>query len=588
MKAPITVADRRRWMVRLLKWRIRLQQPTSLEFFDSPLLWAGLVGFLGALSSVLFREALAALGRFVSQSTLPLEQAVETMSSLQRLLIPTIGALCAGAVLSLGKRLVTSASHADFMEAVTLGDGKISVSNTLVRTISSLVTNGTGGSIGREGPMVQSAAMLASLVGEMANLSPARRRLLVACGAAAGIACAYNAPITGALFVAEILMGSIAMESFGPLVFSSAIATTTARQFLGAEPVYKMPPNLFATVPNWQLADYAMLGVLAGCLAPVFLNLLRQSESLFKILNLPLVVRFGLGGLILGLISLYEPRVWGNGYVVVESILNSPLTFWVLLDILLFKLLATAATTGSGAVGGVFTPTLFCGAVLGALFAKIQAHLLPWGFDPASFAVVGMGCFLSATTRAPVMSIIIIFEMTLSYGAIMPLMLACTTSFYVARQWGGESMYSAHLRGAKPKGTPLFLMIVGDLMKKNPLTIPSNYTFSKIISTFAAHTFKHLYVVDKEGKLVGAIALQDLKPFLQDTDVPAVVLALDLVQDIPMLSVNDSLQESLAVFSQHDGERLPVVDSRSSRVLVGSLSKTDVLLTLAHGLDNKV
>jgi CIC family chloride channel protein len=437
--------------------------------------------------------------------------------------------------------------------------------------------------------MVQSASMLASLAGRLGNLSLARRRLLVACGAAAGIACAYNAPITGALFVAEILLGSIAMESFGPLVLSSVVATVTVHQFLGTEPVYKMPSNLFQNVPSWQLVDYLILGGFAGLLSPVFLKLLRLSEKVFNATSLPITLRFGLGGLVVGIISLHAARVWGNGYEVVESVLSSPWTFWALLDILIFKLLATAATTGSGAVGGVFTPTLFCGAIIGALFAQAQLFLMgSWHLDPASFAVVGMGCFLSATTRAPIMSIIIMFEMTLTYGAVMPLMLACTTAFYVARQLGGESMYSRHLRSDSANNVrPLFLLHVGDLMKTKPITISATTPFAKIIEIFAAHTFKHIYVVDQNNCLLGAISLQDLKPFLSDSNVPATVIALDLVQDIPSLTSRDSLQESLVVFSKHDGERLPVVENQEDRMLVGAISKTDVLLTLAHGNQGK-
>jgi CIC family chloride channel protein len=196
-----------------------------------------------------------------------------------------------------------------------------------------------------------------------------------------------------------------------------------------------------------------------------------------------------------------------------------------------------------------------------------------------------MGCFLAATTRAPIMSILIIFEMTLDYATVMPLMLACVSAFYVSRQLAPQTIYSRQLHGKAESEPPLFLLHVRDLMKKNPLCVGETVGFAEIAAALASHTFKHLYVVDAQGRFVGAIALQDLKPFLQDKDLPEVVIALDLMHDdIPVLASDASLKESLDIFSRHDGERLPVLDNVRDRRLVGSLAKTDVLLTIAHGL----
>ncbi len=187
--------------------------------------------------------------------------------------MPATGGLIAGSILLFGQKWSTAGKAADFMEAVVLGNGVIRVRATVVKSLSSLVTISSGGSIGREGPMVQLASMLGSMLGRLGKFSPARLRLLVACGAAAGIACAYNAPLTGAFFVAEIVLGSIAMESIGPMIVSSVVATVVATQFLGAQPVYHMPN--FGPVPNWQLIAHALLGVFAGLCAPIFLLLLR-------------------------------------------------------------------------------------------------------------------------------------------------------------------------------------------------------------------------------------------------------------------------------------------------------------------------
>lgn len=581
----------RRVVVHLLRLRVWVTERGPDDIWESNYFWAVLVGLGGAFSSVAFREALRYLELGLFHYDGPLEYVASKLALpwWDRLAIPTAGGLIAGSILLFGQKWSAGRS-ADFMEAVVLGNGVIRVRATVVKSLSSLVSISSGGSLGREGPMVQLASMLGSLLGRMGRFSPARLRLLVACGAAAGIACAYNAPLTGAFFVAEIVLGSIAMESIGPLIITSVVSVVVASQFLGAHPVYKMPD--FTTPPSWELVPYTLLGVGTGLLAPLFLLLLRAGEELFKHANLPFVLKLGLGGFIVGVISLWQPEewngggVWGNGYGVVESVLNTQWVWYGLVSILILKVLATVATTGSGAVGGVFTPTLFCGAMVGSLFGEALNALMPEShIAVGTFAVVGMGCFLAATTHAPIMSILIMFEMTHEEATIMPLMLACVSAFFVARGLSRESVYTRKLHGTEGHAeTPLFLLHVRDLMKKDPLCVTETASFGQIAGILAAHTFKHLYVVDAERQFRGAVALQDLKPFLLDTDLPEVVIALDLMHDdIPVLLSDASLKESLEVFARHDGERLPVLDNLSNRRLVGALAKTDVLLTLAHG-----
>jgi CIC family chloride channel protein len=222
----------------------------------------------------------------------------------------------------------------------------------------------------------------------------------------------------------------------------------------------------------------------------------------------------------------------------------------------------------------------------GALFGELLHRLLPG--EPifvSDFAVIGMGCFLAAMTRAPIMSILIMFEMTHQEATIMPLMLACVVSFFTARAISADSLYSRQLhKNHASSETPIFLLHVRDLMKKDPICVPENAGFPQVARLLAANTFKHLYVVDANRRFLGAIALQDLKTFLHEDDLPQIVIALDLMrEDIPVLMNDGSLKESLEVFARHDGERLPVLDNARDRRLVGSLAKTDVLLTLAHG-----
>jgi CIC family chloride channel protein len=321
------------------------------------------------------------------------------------------------------------------------GDGVLSSRQTLLKSASSLCAIATGASIGREGPMVQLAAMIGSLIGRWLKLPKDNLRLLVACGVTAGITSAYNAPIAGVIFVVEIAMGSLSKATLGPLIVSSVIANIVTRQFLGLGAVYQMPP--FTLISGWEVFAYAGLGVVCGFLAPIFRWTLDASRKIFIHLRLDLIASMALGGLGVGFISIWMPEVWGNGYSVVNSILHTPWAWQALLALLVLKVIATALCSGSGMVGGVFTPTLFVGAALGALYGHILLGLAPLSDTVISgYVMVGMGAFLASVTYAPLMCILMIFEMTLSYEVILPLMLACVIGHHIAQAMRPHSIYT--------------------------------------------------------------------------------------------------------------------------------------------------
>ena len=468
------------------------------------------------------------------------------------------------------------------MEAVVLGDGKISVRRSLVKCLSSLVTIASGGSIGREGPLVQLSSVVASLAGRFRKWTTPRLRLLVGCGAAAGIASAYNAPIAGALFVAEIVLGSVAMEIFGPLVFSSVIATLTVRGFLGGDPLYGIPA--FRLNGNWEIVPYLLLGLLTGAIAPWFIRLLHTSEEWAGRIKAPIYLKMCAGGLIVGALAVFHPEVCGNGYSIVSGILRGEWIWQTLAVILIFKVVATAATFGSGAVGGVFTPTIFIGASLGFLFGSGTQHLTGSTIvNPSAFALVGMGAFLAAATHAPIMAIIMIFELTLDYQIILPLMLACVVAYYTSVSIDKRSIYAEALKrkGAGDYRKQLAELHVRDLMKPNPLTISATAGFSEIGEKFIATRFNYLFVT-AGNKFLGAVSLHDIKNYLNTPELATVVIAGDLLREsIPVVRPDATLTEALERFSQHDGERLPVVTGTSGQQLIGTVSKTDVILALA-------
>ncbi|AUB83803.1 ClcB-like voltage-gated chloride channel protein [Candidatus Thiodictyon syntrophicum] len=409
------------------------------------LVLAALAGVLGAAVTVLFREAITGIEALLGGQGSSLVVLALTLSPWERLLLPTFGGLAAGLILQeIGGRL-RGRTTTDYMEAVAAGDGWISIRQSLVKGASSLCTVASGGSIGREGAMVQLAAMVASTLGRLACLPRDHLRLLVAAGAAAGLAAAYNAPLAATIFVAEIVLGSIALEHIGPLIVAAVIASVTVHDLLGYAPAYQIPA--FHLVSSWELGLYLLLGLIAGHTAPVFLRLLERSTDLFTRLPLPLAGRLTLGGLIVGLVSVYEPQVWGKGYTVVDSVLLAPWAWQALATVLLLKVFTTAVTLGSGGIGGAFTPTLFVGALQGALFGTLVQTVLPVGTAPPSaYAVVGMGAMLAATTQAPLMSILMIIEMTMDYQIVLPLMLSVVIAHYTALRYTGvRPMYAESL-----------------------------------------------------------------------------------------------------------------------------------------------
>ncbi|MFO1401934.1 MAG: ClcB-like voltage-gated chloride channel protein [Steroidobacteraceae bacterium] len=550
------------------------------------LFWAAAVGFAGALASVAFREAIRLLHWLFTGQTGGFVQTAESLANWHRVAVPVVGGLLAGAVLQFGRRLVDARRAVDYMESVVVGDGAIAARPTLLKSLASLLSIASGGSIGREGPMVQLAALLGSKLGSVGAAPVPRRRLLVACGAAAGIAAAYNAPIAGALFVGEVVMGSIAMESFGPLLVAAVTANATVHHFLGYGPIFEIP--VFTFTSNWELVLYALLGVLLGHAAPSFLALLDGAKRAFGRLPVSLSLRLGVGGLIVGLLSLRYPQVWGNGYSVVDDILHGNVVGWMLAGVLVAKLASTAATVGSGAVGGVFTPTLFVGAALGALVATAAQPLLPHVITATGgYALVGMGALLAATTHAPLMSILMIFEMTLDYQVVLPLILACVTAHYTAKVYRrGSSVYAEALHPPTPDATRDWrTRTVGQLLKPAAAVVTRDMTVREVLAHLPARPAENVYVIDADGQLVATLSPRTLVPRVRRDEVAAGAQVGDIATATGCsLTPDMSLTEALELFLRERVATLPVTSGQWHTRLLGEVSRHDLLLAIQERL----
>ncbi|HEX2585237.1 MAG TPA: ClcB-like voltage-gated chloride channel protein [Steroidobacteraceae bacterium] len=556
------------------------------EELTSVMAWAALIGFLGATSCVLFRDGIRLFEFLLTGKYGDLVQVAESLKDWQRVIIPCAGGYLAGLVLYFGARVLPGQRSVDYMEAIVVGNGAIQARPTLIRSLSSLCSIASGGSIGREGPMVQLAGLIGSKIGTFLGVPVPRLRLMVACGASAGITAAYNAPISGALFVAEIVMGSIAMESFGPLLVSAVTANVTIHHFLGFSSVFAAPQ--FQFVSNWELLFYAVLGVLLGHLAPPFLALLKTAKHQFAKLNWPTYLTMAAGGMLVGGISMFVPEVWGNGFSTVSGILNGDIIGWMLLIILLTKVLSTAITVGSGAVGGVFTPTLFAGAAIGALFGGALHLAMPHHVaNGSAYALVGMGGFLAATTHAPLMSILMIFEMTLDYNVVLPLMLACVTAHYAAKVYRhGRSIYQDTLDPEVQEKTDdqreWHLQTINALIKPCSAIVHRGTSLQQVLNTLPKRAVDAIYVVNEDNELVAWV---DPHKLINDVGGSGVSVVQDidaLATPVPLsLQTGMSLGAALDVFLRSDDVlTLPVIANAWHSTLVGQVSRHDLLLAV--------
>jgi CIC family chloride channel protein len=570
---------RRHWQKAL---RVREKVRFSEEAYH--LILAGGVGVIGGLVNIFFYYANESVKElFLRHPGDPMEVA-EMLEWWQRLATPAVGGLCAGLVLYWGLRLAGPQRSSNLLEVVVAGDGRLPFRSAIIKFFSSLITIGSGGSIGREGGITQLAATFASKWGQLAKWHPYRLRLLVGCGAASGIAAAYNAPISGSVFAALIVLGNFSMSLFAPLVFASVVATMVSRSFFGIRPWYTVPAFDFTLT---QLPWFLCLGVITGAMGAVFLKLLHAAEDGFKKLQAPIYLRLALGGLVVGVIALEFPQVWGNGYVATNRILHGEYSSLLFLGgLFVAKLAATVATVGSGAVGGVFTPTLFLGAGLGATFGQCLELLGGGkGLPIAPFAVVGMGSMLSATTRSPLLAMIMVLEISLDYSLMPPLMLACVVSVLVARRLHPESIYTEPLRrkgvtisqeGATSEAATQ--RTVADLMRAPVPPVRETEALSEIANRFLTSANNFLPVVDSKGQLVGMVALQDLKEHLGSEEQVLGIIGYDIMRPPPAcVTPNQRLLDVLPVVLASEQRNIPVVNTHKENRLIGALTRAEVL-----------
>ena len=570
----------------LIRERFRLSE----EAFH--IIMAGVVGLIGGVTNLAYHWAsrVVQLGIFGHIGDLP--ELGRELEIWQRLLPPTLGMLAAGLVLWLGLRLIANPGLTNLLEVVVAGDGRLPLRASLVNAISSVISINTGASIGREGAIIQLSATLASKLGQFAHWPPYRLRLLVACGAASGIGAAYNAPVAASVFAAQIVLGNFSMNLFAPVVFSSVVASILTRSFFGIQQWYEVPPYNFTSLT--QLPWFLLLGAFSGALGAGFMKLLGLGQKLFSKVPLPLYGRMGLAGLLVGAIGILYPEAWGNGYSATNHLLKAHApAMQLILGLFLAKIVATTLTVGSGTVGGIFTPTLFLGACLGSLFGGLL-HLANFGLTlpTGAFALVGMGSLLAATTHSPLLAMIMIFELSLNYSLMPPLMLACAISTIVAQRFHKDSIYTEPLRrkGLELHRESIHLgaateQTVGDLMRAPVPPVHETTPFREIAQRFLTLPNNFLPVVDEKQRLVGMIALQDLKEYLNAGNELDSVIAYDLMRPPPVcLTPGQRLPDVLPLLLASELRNVPVVNNLTQNRLIGAVARTEALSVLSEAI----
>jgi chloride channel protein, CIC family len=576
---------RKHWQGALaLRDRLRITEETF------HLVLAGVVGIIGGLTNVAFYYAIEWIMGFALRERGEVVEIARVLDGWQRVVIPAGGGLAAGLVLYWGLRLVSNQGASNIVEVVTAGDGRLRIRSAMIKALSSLLSIGTGASIGREGSITQTSAALASKLGQLARWQPYRLRLLVACGASAGMAAAYNAPIAGAVFACQIVLGNFSMTYFAPVIFSSVVATMVSRTFFGIRTFYAVPDFDFTRLG--QLPWFLALGFVSGIVASLFLVLLQRGEEYFARLKAPVYVRMALGGLIVGVLAINYPEVWGNGYGAIDQILHKNPAFWLVVGLFCAKLFATVASVGSGAIGGVFTPTLFLGAALGSVFGSLLHRFNLSDMPTGAFALVGMGSVVAGTVHAPLLAMIMIFEISLNYSVMPPLMLACAVSTIIARRLHPDSIYTAPLRrkGVTEDATEKQIGVasqktVGEIMREPVPPIRHTAKFREVADRFLTTTFNFLPVIDENDRFIGVIALHDLKEHLGAEFDFDNIIAYDLMRPPPdCVTPTQRLQDVLPVLLKSELRNVPVVNHPGDRRLVGSLQRSEALALLSDAI----
>lgn len=529
---------------------------------------AAVIGLLGGLCAVGFRLLIQGMNRVAWRQGPYTLDYIAALPFWWKILAPATGGLLVGWITYRFAREARGHGVPEVMEAVALRSGRMRPRVVIAKMLASGVCIGSGGSVGREGPIVQIGSGLGSTLGQWLRIDRRRLRTLVGCGAAAGIAGTFNAPVAGALFAVEIIVGDFGVSQFSPIVISSVAATVVSHRFLGDFPAFQVPP--YDLVHASELFAYAGLGILAGFVALAFIRSLYSLEDLFETLRIHPPLKTVIGGVLIGVIGIWLPHVFGVGYEAINEALNGTLVWHFMVLLVAAKIVAVSITIGSGGSGGIFAPSLFIGAMLGGATGTAVDSFWPTATaGTGAYALVGMGAVVAAATHAPITAILIIFELTGSYTIILPLMISCIIATLLSTRFQPASIYTLKLlrRGIDiHRGQAVNVLKhvpVREVMRPDVVTVSPQDGFPTLISRFIDHPGSTLFVTDDAGELLGIITADEIRPAMRDpSSLAALVIAEDVMVggEFPRVTVSDSLADVMKLLGGYRGE-IPVLEN---------------------------
>ena len=564
--------------------QIRDKFRSILMFDQNMLILAALLGFLAGFASTFFRWMIEFFESIFSVKGFSLAGIPPQTYPFLLPLMPMLGGLFIGLICKYFPNAVKENGVHKVMYAVALNDGKVRKRTIASCAVTSSITIGSGGSAGREGPTVQIGAAVGSTIGQLLHLSTERMRVLVGCGAAAGIAASFNAPLAGVLFALEIILGDFAIHTFSPIIIASVIGTVTGRALEGNEVTFNVPVH--ELVHPTEIIFYLALGMLCGIVARLFTFMYFYIQQVFEEkLKTADIYKPAIGGLIVGMISIFMPQILGNGYDVMEQALTGQM-FWGLAFLLVFmKIICTSITLGSGGMGGVFAPSLFIGAMVGTAFGSSVHFIFPTlSASAETYSVVGMGAVAGAVMQAPLTNILMLFELTNDYTLILPIMATCIAASYTYQRFTKHSIYMQNLlnKGINIRhGREASIMNsikVQDVMSTDITTIAQEMPFRKILETISYSKNFYFPVLDNRGDMTGILSFSDIREVIFEEQLGDLLVAGELANTkVYSLTPQQNLNEAMEIFSQLDVDQLPVVRSEDKLKVIGMLTRGDMM-----------
>ncbi|MDR2884442.1 MAG: chloride channel protein [Deferribacteraceae bacterium] len=551
---------------------------------------AVLIGVAAGVGNIIFRTVIAWIQRISYGTELEVVlPALQNAPIYRIILIPALGGLLVGLIYQFYKT-PEGRGVSMVMKALAFKTN-LPPLTAAVTTLTSAITIGTGGSAGREGPIVQIGAAIGSGIGKLFRFSPDRMRFAVASGAGGGLAATFNTPMAGAMFTAEVLLGRLELQVFAPVIVSCVSATVVSRAWFGSHITFAAPNYAFTSF--FEIPAYAVLGLVTGLAGALFIKFYYLTESTFKQMKIPTWLKPALGGLLVGLIGIFCRNIMGGGYGTISQILDGGIVGYFLLLLVGLKIVATSLTLGSGGSGGLFVPSLFVGAALGGFFGWGAHLLLPQYFSTSgSYALVGMGAMLAATMRAPITSILMIFEITQSYQIVLPLMTAVIVANVFATLAEKDSFFTHPLSQEgvdlryNAESAILEHIRVRYVMTTKVVKFYENTPFFEVTEAIRKNRHNYFPVVTNNDELIGMMSLKDVNDALVKKGFDNNLVARDMCEecareDLIFITPDNSLAEATLLFKAHEAGALPVLDKHNK--LVGILRKSDILFTLAAG-----